>query len=112
MARCKKQFKEGIQNSCVKPQGIVNDGLIVVHQYNATLFAECMAASVNDCIQVLFSSECKMILTHLNRTWLQDFTQIESVTTLPMINNAMTFLAKNNFITGGKYSTRIYVHMG
>ena len=47
MARCKKQSKEGTLVICVKPEGIVNDGVIAT---------ECMVASMNNCIQAIFSN--------------------------------------------------------
>ncbi len=57
--------------------------MFAVHKSNATLYAECMAASVNICIQALFADGWNMRMTQLDRTWVQDFAKIESMTTLP-----------------------------
>ncbi len=63
MARRKKQIKVRTQYIHIKHEGIVNNGEIVVYRYNATLFADCMAVSVNKCIDALFSNGYKMRIT-------------------------------------------------
>ncbi len=59
--------------------------MIAMHRNNATLNAECIGVSVNNCIQVLFSG-CNMRMTQFDRIWPEDFNQIESITILPKIN--------------------------
>ncbi len=69
----------------------MDDGLIAGHRYNATLFVECMAASVNNYIQDPFANGCNMKMTQLDRTQPEEFSQIKSMTTLPKFNNVMAF---------------------
>ncbi len=60
-------MKDGICNSHFQPIGTVNGGIITVHEYNATLFLECMAMSLSDCIQAQFANGCNIRMTQLDR---------------------------------------------
>ncbi len=77
------------------------DGIIIVHRYNPSIVAECMASSVNNCIQVPFVTRCCTRMSCSDGTWC-DFDYIDAMQSLPDINNAMSFLMRNNFIVGPK----------
>ncbi len=47
-----------IGSTCNIPAIIELDGIIVVHRYNLSIVAECMASSLNNCIQVPFVTGC------------------------------------------------------
>ncbi len=66
----KKQSKDRNRNNWVKPDDVVNIGGITVHRNNATLFAECMAKSVHNCIQAPFAKVCSMTITMAPRLQL------------------------------------------
>ncbi len=103
MARCKKQFYELTQIIYVKPEGIVNNSMIAVHKYNVTLFAEFLAASVNNCIHAP-ANGYNMRMTQLERAWLDVFDQIVFIIILLEINNEMTFFSNNDYNAwGGLY---------
>ncbi len=58
-----------------------------------------MASSVNNCIQVLFDTGCSMRMSHSDGTWrVLDYG--DAMQSLPKVNNAMSFLTRNNFIVG------------
>ncbi len=54
---------------CKKPAEVALDGIIVVHRYNPNIVAECMALSVNYCIQAHFVTGCSLRLNCSNRSW-------------------------------------------
>ncbi len=60
---CKRQVKDGTHTICDKFNSIVNDGIIAVHRYNATLFVECMAVLENNCKQASFATGCSIRIT-------------------------------------------------
>ncbi len=69
--------QRGDSNIHIKVESFVNDGVTAVDRYNATLLAECIAMSVNSCIQAPFANECNMRMTKLDRTWSEDLNHIE-----------------------------------
>ncbi len=78
----------------------MNNGVISVHRCNAILFAECTAVSVNNCMLGQFSNGYNIRIRQLDRIWPKGFDQIESMAILLKINNALSFLTKNDFIAG------------
>ncbi len=56
-----------------------------------------MALSVNNFIQALFVTECSLRMSCSAESW-QNYDHLDAITKLPGINNAMSFLTKNNFI--------------
>ncbi len=75
------------------------DGIIVVSRLNLSIAAECMASSVNNCIQLPFVAGCRMRMSCCDGNW-HDFDWVDAMKSLPEVNNAMSFLTRNNFIVG------------
>ncbi len=72
------------------------DGIIVMHRYYPSSAAECMASSVNNCIRMRISC---------SDGFRCNYDHMDAITNLPEVNNAMSFLLKNNFIAGPNIST-------
>ncbi len=79
IAACKRKSADGThqhQSDCVKPKGIVKNGVIAVHKYNSMLFAECMAASENNFIQAPLPNRCSIRKMYTEGSW-QGFDYID-----------------------------------
>ncbi len=53
-------------SNCKKPAELALDGIIVVCRYNPNIDAECMALSVNNCIQAPFFTGYTLRMSHLD----------------------------------------------
>ncbi len=53
----------------------------------------------NDCIQALFVTGCSMRMSCSDGSW-HNYDHGNVITNLPEVDNAMSFLNKNNFIAG------------
>ncbi len=86
--------ERGTQYFCVEPEGTVNDGVIEVHRYNATLSAEFMSTSVSNIMYLLFWNGCNM--TQLYRTLPEILTTLNQWKHLP--RSTMKWPWKNDCI--------------
>ncbi len=71
----------------------------MVHRYNPSILVEYITSCVNDCIQALFVTGCSMRMSQSDGMCL-NCNDVNAMKNLPEINNAMSFLTRNNFITG------------
>jgi len=71
----------------------------MVHRYNPSILVEYITSCLNDCIQAPFVTGCSMIMSQSDGMCL-NCNDVNAMKNLPEINNAMSFLTKNNFTTG------------
>ena len=83
-----------------RPFDAANDGTIAVHRYNVNN-PECLAASVNNSIQISYVVGGTMRFTSVNSHW-DRVDRLAALAQLPEIEAAMAFLTNNNFIGGDK----------
>ncbi len=111
MAHDKHKLRDGdchLCSICNKPARTELDDIIVVHRYNLSIVAKCMGSSVNNCIHAPFVTGCSMRMSRSDGTWC-DFHYSDSMQSLPEVNNAMSFLTRNNFIANPPGTVVVWV---
>ncbi len=68
-----------------------------------------MAASWNNCIQAPYATGCSIQITCSNGTW-QEFDYAEAMQLISVIDDAIPFLTKNNFVAGPSNPLMILLH--
>ncbi len=75
------------------------DGIIAMHRYNSSIVAEYMASSVNNCVQVAIVTGCSMRMSCPDGS-RRNYDCVDVITNLSEVDNAMSFLTINHFISG------------